>query len=461
MSELRSRMELYADRFSRWREFHVGDTPLMFILVTVIGLISGFGAFLLKRMIAFVSHTLTDSFNSFGVNWALILIPLAGLVLTGLLTRYVFRSKLSHGVRRLKEQIKQGNYYIEPKRMVYPMLAATITLGFGGSAGSEGPIACTGAAVGGNFARWLKMSPQMMLLMIGCGAGAGIAGIFKSPIGGALFTLEVMRIPMTTVPVLALLVCTVVSGMTAYALGGFSLDLTMNDASVMFDASLLPFVIALGLFCGLYSLYYSFIMKQVERWLTLISNKLLRDIVGGLCLGIAVFVFPSLYGEGYGVVGSILNGAYGSVVSDGPFALCGGGVELLIFVSLATVGVKCFATSSTNSGGGVSGDFAPTLFAGCMLGFLFATTVNYLFGASLPVGLFALFGMSGVMAGAIRAPLMALMLTTEMVGAYGSFFPLLVTSSISFSIVRLFTADDFFTRHFDKPNGLISHLKGK
>lgn len=456
MSVIKDCFVSWSGRFARWCKRHVSETAMMFIVVTVIGLISGIGAFLLKSMIAYVARLLTDNLNSLGANRVLIFIPLSGLVLTGLMTRYLFRTKIDHGVRWLKEKIKIGDYYIAPSRMIYPILASTVTLGFGGSAGSEGPIACTGAAVGGNFARWLSMSPQMVLLMIGCGAGAGIAGIFKSPLGGALFTLEVMRIPMMTVSVLALLVCTVVSAMTAYALDGFTLDLSMEESSMMFDVSVLPFVIALGLLCGLYSLYYSFIMKHVELRLMRIPNSLVRSVVGGTFLGVAVFVFPSLYGEGYGVIGNILNGSYGAVISGGAFVHCGGGTGSFILIALGTVGVKCFATSATNSGGGVAGDFAPTLFAGCMLGCLFATSLNYLFDIGLSVEMFALFGMAGVMAGAIRAPLMALMLTTEMVGVYGSFFPLLVTASISFGVVRLFTADDFFTRHPDKPNGLLS-----
>lgn len=447
-------------RFVAWRKRHLAETPFMFIVVTVVGLFTGGCAFLLKRMIAALSHWLTSPLAASHSNLLLLLLPLAGLMITGFLTRKVLRAKLSHGVRRLRMQLKGKDYYIPPTGMVYPMLASTITLGFGGSAGSEGPIACTGAAIGGNLARWLGMSPRMVMLMIGCGAGAGIAGIFKAPLGGALFTLEVMRIPMTTVPVLALLVCTVTAGMTAYALGGFTNDLWLADSGMMFDSSLLWFVVGLGIVCGVYSLYYSYIMKQVERLLTVIRKNWLRNLIAGSMLSLAIFMLPSLYGEGYGVIGSIINGDLEATVADGIFAGTVPGSGLMIAVVAATVAVKCFATSATNSGGGVSGDFAPTLFAGSMLGLLFVLTVKWVWNFELPLSMFVLAGMAGVMAGSIRAPLMALVLTVEMVGAYGCFFPLLVVVAISFGIVRLFTYDDFYSRRADRPNGLLSRILG-
>lgn len=458
ISDIKSGMNESAERLSRWRKAHIGDTSFMFIVVTVVGIFSGACAYLLKHAVAWVSRMLTSGLSAAGGNWILFVIPLAGIVLTGLVTRYVMRMNLSDGVRMLRQQLRRHDYRISPARIPYPLLASTITLGFGGSAGSEGPIACTGAAIGGNMGRWLGLPPHMVMIMIGCGAGAGIAGIFKSPLGGALFTLEVMRLPMTTVPVLALLVCTLAAGMTAYALGGFTLDLSMGDASAAFDISMLPFIIALGLVCGGYSLYYSYIMKAVGAKLKSVKRPLLRNIAGGAMLGLAVFLFPSLYGEGYGVIGHVLNGNLEAVMSYGPFADSGSGVWAIAALTAGTVVLKCFATSATNNGGGVSGNFAPTLFAGCMLGLLFVYVVKGLWHVDLPVGFFALMGMAGVMAGVIRAPLMALMLAVEMVGAYSSFFPLAVVAALSFGIVRLFTSDDYYSGRLDRPNGLMSKI---
>lgn len=451
----------FFERFLQLRRKYIHELPFVFILAALVGFISGMAAYILKHMIACVSDFLTSGLDPKGGNWWLVLLPVSGLVLTGFITRNLMHAELDHGVRRLKASLKQKDYYQSPVRMVYYMLASTVTLGFGGSAGSEGPIACTGAAVGSNFARWFRLSPRAMMIMIGCGAGAGIAGIFKAPLGGALFTLEVLRIPMSTPYVLVLLVCTIVAGMTAYALGGFQMDIPVDTTSIAFDTYSVGWLILLGLVCGLYSLYYSYIMKFVDGLLMKLRSRFLRNLIGGLVVGLAVMVCPSLYGEGYSVIGHVLNGDFQSLVADGMFAGYGDCMSLTIAVVALTVAMKCFATSSTNSGGGVSGEFAPALFAGCLLGFLFAAALNTWFGVGLPVGLFALFGMAGVMAGAIRAPLMALMLTTEMIGSYGNFLPLLIVSTLSFGIVRLFTFDDFYSSHLDRNNGLITHLKGR
>lgn len=450
----------YVSGLNRRRRKAIPDVAFMFVLAVVIGLISGALAWVLKHSIAGVSHLVAAHLKSFQSNWLLFVAPLAALVLTGLLTRHILKARLAHGVRMLIEQLRKKNYFIGPKRILWPLIASTVTLGLGGSAGSEGPIACSGAAVGGNIGRWCGMSPEGIRLLIGCGAGAGIAGIFKAPLGGALFTLEVMRMPMSTIPVLALLVCTITAAMTAYALGGFSLDLEMADAVVQIPPSLYPFLIGLGIVCGAYSIYYSFIMKFIGMVLERMRRPFVRNIVGGAMLGAGVFFLPALYGEGYGVITHLLNGRFSALVADGPFAGASDGPGLLLFVALLTVAYKCFATASTNSGGGVSGNFAPTLMAGCVVGFLYAYAANTWFGTNLPVGLFALMGMGGVMAGVIRAPLMALLLTTEMVGAYANFLPMLIVTACSFGVVRLFTFDGFYSGHFDRPNGLMSKLHG-
>lgn len=427
-------------------------------MVVIIGLLAGSGAFLLKTSVGFLSGLLTAGLNAFSDNVKLILLPLIGIVLTGIVTRYIMRQNLAHGTRQLRQRLGRGDYYLPPSLMINPIIASSITLGFGGSAGSEGPIATAGGAIGGNLGRWARLSPQTVLLLIGCGAGAGIAGIFKAPVGGALFTLELMNIPLTSVGVIALFVCTSVAAMTAYALSGFTLDLTTVQTTAHFDGSLIPFIIAFGVICGLYSLYYNFFMKRVALWLGHLRNPWIKNIIAGSALGLLIYVFPALYGEGYGVVGQLLNGHSGALLADGPFAVASGGVILLMLVSVGILLVKSIATSDTNSGGGVAGDFAPTLFAGGVLGFLFAVSLNHFCGFDLPVGLFTLYGMAGVMAGAIRAPLMAWMLVVEMVGDYYSFMPVFIISVLSFGVVRLFTFDSFYQHRPDRPNGILSRL---
>lgn len=445
-------------RFSEWRARHLSEKAFVFILATIVGIVAGFGAFLLKRLIAAVSGFLTSFFHPASSNWLLLLIPVAGIILTGIFCRYVLRTPIAHGVARLMKNLSQKIYVLKPLITFAPILASTITLGFGGSAGSEGPIAYTGAAIGSNAARIFRLPPRTMMLLVGCGAGAGIAGIFKSPLGGALFTLEVLRMPMNTFSVLVLLVTVVAASMTAYMLSGCTLDIPFGQ-SLPFDTSLLPYVLLLGLFCGLYSLYYSYIMKLIGRILGRLRNPWLKNLSGGLILAVLVFIFPSLYGEGYGVVGKIINGDISGILNDSFFTADGSDATALLLVAGGIILAKCFATSATNNGGGVSGDFAPTLFAGCVAGYFFASLLNLLFDLQLPVSHFAYYAMAGVMAGAIRAPLMAMFLTCEMGAAYSFFLPLMLTAAISFGIVRLFTADSYFSEHFDRRNGIISFLR--
>ncbi|MCM1075882.1 MAG: chloride channel protein [Bacteroides sp.] len=446
------------NKFVEWRAAHLSEKAFVFILGGVVGVLSGVGAFILKRLVAFISRHLTSGLHVGSGNWILLLLPLLGIVLTGIFCRYIVRAKLSNGTEQMIRDLKNKIYRLKSYLTFTPILASSLTLGFGGSAGSEGPIAYTGAAIGSNLARFFKMSPSMLRLMIGCGAGAGIAGIFKSPMGGALFTLEVLRMPMSTTSVILLLETVVIASMTAFALSGFTLDIPFDGGSG-YGLDILPYIVLLGVFCGFYSLYYSFIMKKIGRLLHGIANKWLRNVVAGGFLASMVFLFPVLYGEGYATVGRIINGNFTTILNDSIFAGDSGSMLAVTLIVGAVAMVKCFVTSATNYGGGVSGDFAPTLFAGCMVGFFFASLTNILLGLHLPVAHFAFYAMAGVMAGAIRAPLMAMFLTCEMGGAYAYFFPLMLTAAISFGIVRLFTADSFFNRHLDRNNGLLSQIK--
>lgn len=442
-----------------WRTDHVSDMPFVFILATVAGIIIGGCAALLKHTIDWVSSLMLSHFSNPHPNYYLLAIPIVGILLTGILCRYVLHVNAAHGVRQLMAGFKKHIYDVSKKFVYSPFLASTVTLGLGGSAGSEGPIATTGAAIGSNIGKLFRLSPDLLMIMVGCGAGAGIAGIFKAPVGGALFTLEVLGLPLSTVSVIALFVSCLASGLTAYVLSGCTIDITVMQLAPFDPAIILP-AIVLGLFAGCYSLYYSYIMKKIGAWLTGMPNVWIKNLTGGVILASLVFIFPSLYGEGYGVVGEIINGDSQGLTNGSFFAAMHDDAWALILVATGVVAAKCFATSATNNGGGVAGDFAPTLFAGCVVGFLFAMLANKLFGLGLSASEFALFGMAGVMAGAIRAPLMAIFLVMEMTASYSLILPIVIVATLSFGVVRLFTFDNFFSRHADRRNGLVSILSG-
>lgn len=440
-----------------WLKSHLSEKAVISVIASAVGLLSGVAAHLLKLMIGGVSSLLTSIFAAETINWWLLAIPLTGILLTQAFMQYVTRSVISHGVKRLMVSLKNKTYRLASYLLYAPMIASALTLGFGGSAGSEGPIAYTGAAIGSNVARWFRLRPDLVRVMVGCGAAAGIAGVFKAPIGGVLFALEVLRMEFTTMSVILLLVAALIASLTAYILSGGTMDIDFYmHIPLGFDAY--PYVLALGLFCGAYSIYYSFIMKWVENRLDKAPNRWISAVLAGIILSCAVFIFPSMFGEGYEVIEKVINGAPSSVI-DG-FVVSGlpTGGWCPVLVSGGILLLKCFAASATTCGG-VAGDFAPALFAGCIAGAFFASSLNLLFGLSLPVGLFALLGMAGVMAGAIRAPLMAIFLTVEMSAGYDYLLPLTLVGALSFGVVRLFTMDNFFNRGADRNNGIVSWLR--
>lgn len=423
----------------------------LFVLAVIIGTITGFAAAMLKKIIGFIVAWIGPLAIDGHPIWMLMWLPLVGIVLTGIYQRYILHDRISHGVDKLVNDMAENRYLLSPKLTYAPIVASSLTLGFGGSAGSEGPIAYTGAAIGSNIGRICGVSPQTLYLLIGCGAGAGIAGIFKAPIGGALFTLEVLGMAFTTVSVIALLAASISAALMAYVCSGFTLDIAWTH-NINFEPSILLWTIALGVFCGLYSVYYSVIMRRMRKVYESIKNPWIENIASGLVLAALIFVFPSLFSEGYDVIGKIIN-----VDWHAPFAqsripnLSLGDLQLPLVLGGVLL-AKCFACSASNSGGGVAGDFAPTLFAGAVAGLFFALMVNSLFELQLPPQVFAYIGMAGVMAGVIRAPLMALFLTAEMCNGFNFLLPLVAVTLISYGIVMLVTRRKFYEVHLHIPH---------
>lgn len=407
---------------------------LMMILAFITGLITGAAAFLLKHTVKWISLPLTSGMNASGANWILLLAPVIGIMLTGIYQRYILHKTIYHGTDRLQQSISARKYSLPGDLTYAPIVASTLTLGFGGSAGSEGPIAYTGAAIGSNIGRLFNARPPLMKVLLACGAAAGIAGIFKAPIGGALFSLEVLAVTLSVGAVLAVVLASVTAGLTAYALSGCIPDLIFHNATP-FDWHWAPWILLLGIFCGLYSFYYAQIMILMRRWYNSMHNPWIKNLISGSVLACLVFLFPPLFGEGYGFIGELLAGKTDALSSYSLFASDAAFTLTPILIAFGIIMVKAFACASTNSGGGVAGDFAPTLMAGCVAGFLFATSVNSLTSLSLPVADFAFFGMAAVMAGAIRAPFMAIFIAVEMAQTYELLLPVTLTATVSYLLV--------------------------
>ena len=425
-----------ASRIGAWLRHRMPQGITLMMLATATGTLAGVAAWILKYTIGHLARFTMHFAQSNGPNWFMAVVPLIGIMLTVCYQHYVIHRSIEHGTDIIRRDLARHQYHMRRGMCYQPLLASMITLGFGGSAGAEGPIATAGAAIGSNLGRIFNLSPDMTRILIGCGAGAGIAGIFKSPVGGALFTLEVLKMKYDTISVLALIVASICGSLTCYMLTGFTFDVQFLPDS-FFDPHSLGWVILLGIFCGIYSTYYNRITGLLHHFFSHINNIWLRGIAGGTILGICIFIFPAMYGEGYDVVTQLVNDDTFRFVRAGLFAALPPDALLFIILAAGMLLLKVFATIATNSSGGVAGDFAPTIFAGAFAGLLFAWTANYTLHADLPVPLFCLFGMAGVFAGIIHAPLMAIFLVAEMVGSgYGFFLPLTITAVISYITVK-------------------------
>lgn len=450
-------------RFLIWRERHIKEKTFVMILALIIGLLCGFAALLLKFLIHTISGFLTEHAAINEGNYIYLIFPVVGILLSGLFVRHVVRDNISHGVTRVLYAISQNKSRLKPHNMYSSVFASSITIGFGGSVGAEGPIVFTGASIGSNLGQLFRMSPRVLMILVGCGAAAGIAGIFKAPIAGLLFTLEVLMLDLTAVSVMPLLISSITGATVAYVFTGYNVEFLFVQ-SEQFLTGRIPYVIVLGIFCGLVSLYFTRVMNMMENiFRKRLHTPLHRTAVGGAILATLVFLFPPLYGEGYDAINGLLDGDPSTIVNGSIFF--SGGHEfwfILLFVGLIIL-LKAFATSATNGGGGVGGTFAPSLFVGCMAGFFFAYLVNNLgiFGVNLSVKNFALMGMAGVMAGVMHAPLMAIFLTAEMTGGFELFLPLLIVSTISYGTIKIFEPYSIYTMRLAQRGELLTHHKDK
>ncbi len=374
--------------------------------------------------------------------------------------RYIVRDDISHGVTRVLYAISQNKSRLKRHNIYTSVLASSVTIGFGGSVGAEGPIVYTGAAIGSNLGRVFRMSPRILMILVGCGAAAGIAGIFKAPIAGMLFTLEVLMLDLTAVSVMPLLIASITSTTLAYVYTGYEFEFFFAQTEE-FYTSRIPYVIMLGLICGFSSLYFTRAMNMMEGFFGRFKNRWFKTVVGCIILSGLVFIFPPLYGEGYGAITGLLAGDTSSIVNGSLFY---GDRDsfwfLALFIGLIILS-KAFATSSTNGAGGVGGTFAPSLYVGCMTGFLFAFMANYLGWVELSTKNFALMGMAGVMSGVMHAPLMAIFLTAELTGGYDLFLPLLIVSTISYGTIKVFEPYSIYTMRLAKRGELLTHGKDK
>lgn len=446
-----------------WRKRHVSDRQFTLVLSFLVGFFAAVAAFVLHKMINLIEDLLTDGFTASSFNWLYLVFPVIGIFLTSLFVRYVVRDNISHGITRILYAISSKQSRLKKHNCWSSLFSSALTIGFGGSVGAEAPIVLTGSAIGSNLGQLFNLDKRTLMLLVGCGASAAIAGIFKAPIAGLVFTLEVLMIDLTMASLLPILIASVTATCFTYIFAGseslFSFQLEGDWAVERIPASIL-----LGVVCGLVSLYFIRTMTFCENIFgKLKSRPYAKLLLGGLVLSGLIFLFPSLYGEGYSSINILLNGdtenEWSKILNNSFFY--GQGNLLLVYLALV-IATKVFATSATNGGGGVGGTFAPSLFVGAFSGFLFARLWNINeIGAYVPERNFALLGMAGVMAGVMHAPLTGIFLIAEITGGYGLFIPLMIVSISSYLTIIIFEPHSIYGMRLAREGKLITHHTDK
>ena len=446
-------------RLHNWRKEHVSDKMFLLILAFLVGLLAAVAAYVLHHCINIIVALLTGQFTNDSVNWLYLVYPVIGIYLTSLFVRYIVRDNISHGITRILYAISSNKSRLKSHNTWSSVIASAITIGFGGSVGAEAPIVLTGSAIGSNLGQLFRMDRKTLMTLVGCGAAGAIAGIFKAPIAGLVFTLEVLLIDMTMSTLLPILVSCVTATCFTYILSGdaalftFHLDNSWNMQRI-------PACLLLGIFCGLMSLYFIRTMSFAEGIFARFKDKpLVKQAIGGSMLSLLIFLFPSLYGEGYHSINLLLNGKteadWSQILNNSLFA--GHQSMLIVYVAMVLL-TKVFATSATNGGGGCGGTFAPSLFVGCFSGFIFSRLWNiYEVGVYVPEKNFALMGMAGVMSGVMHAPLTGIFLIAELTGGYSLLLPLMIVSVSSYLTIIIFEPHSIYGSRLAKEGKLLTH----
>lgn len=451
------------ERFTLWRKKYVNDRQFTLILSFLVGLLAAVAAFVLHGLIREIQYLLTSGFSTYSSNWMYLVYPVIGIYLTSLFVRYIVKDNISHGITRILYAISSKRSRLKGHNCWSSVFASAITIGFGGSVGAEAPIVLTGSAIGSNLGKLFNLDNKTLMLLVGCGAAAAIAGIFKAPIAGLVFTLEVLMIDLTMASLLPILISSVTATCFTYIFTGseslftFSLD---NPWLV----ERIPANILLGIFGGFVSLYFIRAMTACENLFGKLNGKpVAKLILGASILSPLIFIFPSLYGEGYSSINILLSGnserEWSELMRNSAFYDSAG--MLIPYVGMVLL-TKVFATSATNGGGGCGGTFAPSLFIGAFAGFLFARLWNvYNIGVELPEKNFALLGMAAVMAGVMHAPLTGIFLIAEITGGYKMFIPLMIVSICAYLTIIIFEPHSIYGMRLARQGKLITHHTDK
>ena len=450
-------------RIARWCERRLSPRQFILLLSFIVGIATALAAQILKWLIHEIEHLLTSSFDVTQSNWLFLVYPVVGIYLTALFIKYIVRDDIGHGVTKILYAISRRQGHIRRHNCWTSVIASALTIGFGGSVGAESPIVLTGSAIGSDLGRIFKLDHKTLMLLIGCGASGAVAGIFKAPIAGLVFTLEVLMIDLTMASLLPLLISCLTATCVTYSLTGTEAQFSFQLLDP-FTVERVPTAILLGIFCGLVSLYFTRTMNSFEQVFGRLKGLYPRLLLGGSVLAVLIYFFPPLYGEGYGTIGTLLSGHAGedvdSVMNNSLFY--GHSEYLLLYLGLIIL-LKVFATTATNGGGGCGGTFAPSLFLGCISGFVFSRIWNQYIPIDIhvPETNYALLGMAGVMSGVFHAPLTGVFLIAELTGGYDLFIPLMIVSVSSYLTINVFEPHSIYSMRLARKGELLTHHKDR
>ena len=451
------------NRYMRWvveplrRLFgRLPEKNVMMILSLVVGIACGLAAVVLKLSIDFIHEHLIALSDRGSYNLLHLIYPGIGMLLAMLFVKYVVKDNIGHGVTKVLQAVSKNESKIKSHNMWTSMVASAVTIGFGGSVGAEAPIVYTGAAIGSNVGRYMGLSYKNVTILLGCGAAGAVAGIFNAPLAGVLFTLEILLFNISMTSILPLLLSTISATVVSYIFLGtkppFECQLTE------FSMGNIPFYILLGLFCAAFSVYFTRMTLWLEDKIKSIKRPLVRWALSASCLGLLIFLFPPLFGEGYEHLRELLNGGMPNLEGQTVLSFFMRSAWSVPVFFLLILLLKVFSMSFTNAGGGVGGTFGPTLFIGAIAGFVVARTINLIGGAGLvPEQNFVLVGMAGLMAGVMQAPMTAIFLIADMTGGYELFIPLIITATISYAATRAVEPYSIYTKRIAKKGELLTH----
>lgn len=445
-------------RMILWREKHIKESTFILFLSFVVGLLTSLAALLLKWLISLFHGLVEMTIAQSGMHFLFLLFPAVGILLAALFVRYVVNDDIGHGITKILYAISRRQGRIKRHNTWTSIVASSVTIGLGGSVGAEAPIVLTGSAIGSNLGSFFKMNHKTLMILIGCGAAGAIAGIFKAPIAGMIFAIEVLMLDFTAASMMPMLISSVTAATLAYLTTGTEATFAFAG-SEHFSLSNIPWAILLGICCGFASLYLIRGMNTIEGWFKKMNHSWLRILSGAALLGGLIFFLPPLYGEGYESIEALINNQANSLLQGSFFEGSSQWMWLVYF--LLIIVFKVFATAATNGSGGVGGVFAPTLFMGCFVGFVVSCLLNDFGLADVSQANFALMGMAGLMSGVMHAPLTGIFLIAELTGGYQLFLPLMIVALTSFLTIIMFEKHSIYSMRLAQKGQLLTHHKDK